>query len=106
LAVASVCGSAAPCAAGACVLGLLFLAVRLATRGRGLGLGDVKLAACIGAGLGIAGGLWSVGIASVGGGLYGVALLALGRAQPKTAIPFGPFLAAGCLAAGGYACFR
>jgi leader peptidase (prepilin peptidase) / N-methyltransferase len=72
----------------------------LVTRGRGMGLGDVKLAPVLGATLG-----WvSVGSALVGlfaafavGALVGVALILGGRAGRKTAVPFGPFLIAGAL---------
>jgi leader peptidase (prepilin peptidase)/N-methyltransferase len=60
----------------------------------GLGMGDVKLALCMGAFLG-----WSVipalFIGFVLGAVIGVAIMARGRGDMKTAIPFGPFLAAG-----------
>jgi leader peptidase (prepilin peptidase)/N-methyltransferase len=60
----------------------------------GLGMGDVKLALCMGAFLG-----WSVipalFIGFVLGAVIGVAIMARGKGDMKTAIPFGPFLAAG-----------
>jgi len=72
----------------------------LLTRGRGMGLGDVKLAPILGATLG-----WvSVGSALVGlfaafavGAIVGVALILRGKAGRKTAVPFGPFLVAGTM---------
>lgn len=66
----------------------------------GMGFGDVKLALSLGAVLGWYG--WSVFFlgAFAGflfGSLYGVGLIALGRATRKTAIPFGPFMITGAL---------
>jgi leader peptidase (prepilin peptidase) / N-methyltransferase len=64
---------------------------------RGMGLGDVKLVAVIGLVLGSVG-LRYVGVAAGSaillGGLGGIVALALG-ADRKSAIPFGPYLAAG-----------
>ena len=69
---------------------------------RGMGMGDVKLAALIGLVLGSIG-LGSVGVAAgaaiVLGGLGAVAALAMGKGR-KSAIPFGPSLAAGAVVAG------
>jgi leader peptidase (prepilin peptidase)/N-methyltransferase len=67
------------------------------TRKRGLGLGDVKLGACIGAGLGPACGAIALGSSFIAGGIVGSYLLLSGRAGRKTPIRFGPFLAAGFL---------
>jgi leader peptidase (prepilin peptidase) / N-methyltransferase len=65
----------------------------------GMGLGDVKLAALIGAVLG-ASAVPALFIAFAAGALLGVVLLArLGARARKVAVPFGPFLAAGALAA-------
>src|SRR5437867_8960158 len=64
---------------------------------RGMGMGDVKLAALIGLVLGSLG-LGYVGVAAgaaiVLGGIGAVVALLLGRGR-KAAIPFGPYLAAG-----------
>lgn len=69
---------------------------------RGMGMGDVKLAALIGLVLGSIA-LGSVGVAAgaaiVLGGLGAVAALAMGKGR-KSAIPFGPYLAAGAVVAG------
>jgi leader peptidase (prepilin peptidase)/N-methyltransferase len=68
---------------------------------RGMGMGDVKLAGVIGVAFGAIG-LGSVGVAAasaiVFGGLGGLLALALGRGR-KSAIPFGPYLAAGAVVA-------
>jgi leader peptidase (prepilin peptidase) / N-methyltransferase len=64
----------------------------------GMGLGDVKLAASLGSLLAWSG--WAVLLAGAFAGfllaaVYGIALLALGRATRKQQIPFGPFMIAG-----------
>lgn len=81
------------CAAGA------ILAIYAATQGRGIGLGDAKLAACIGAGLGVRGSLYALGIAFVAGALAGIACLMLQRMQRGSEMRFAPYLAAGTIAA-------
>ncbi|MBB1262369.1 prepilin peptidase [Streptomyces alkaliterrae] len=85
--------------AGGLVLGGGYLALFL-IHPRGMGMGDVKLALTVGVALGWYG--WTT--LAVGalaglllGALYGNALLIAGRADRKTGIPFGPFLAAGGL---------
>ncbi len=79
--------------------GILFV---VAAVSRGMGMGDVKLAALIGLVLGSLG-LRFVGVAAgaaiVLGGLGGLAALAMGKDR-KSAIPFGPYLAAGSVVAG------
>ncbi|MFJ6652718.1 prepilin peptidase [Microbacterium sp. NPDC091313] len=82
---------------GAAALFAFFLLLRMLRAGA-MGGGDVKLAGVAGAHLGFFG--WdTVLFGAVGafvlGGLYGVALLTLGRAERTTAIPFGPFLLGG-----------
>ena len=84
-------------AAAAAAAGGLFFLVALAYP-RGMGLGDVKLAAAMGVFLG-----WAVAPAILAalltGSLVGLALIARGGAAArKTTIPFGPFLALGGLA--------
>ena len=62
---------------------------------RGMGMGDVKLAAVMGLYLGKAV-VPAMFVALVAGALVGMALLARhGSAARKTAVPFGPFLALG-----------
>ncbi len=72
----------------------------LLSGGRGMGMGDVKLAPVLGATLG----WWAVSSAVVGllaafglGAVVGIALMATGRAGRKSALPFGPFLLVGAL---------
>jgi leader peptidase (prepilin peptidase) / N-methyltransferase len=83
--------------AAAAAGGLLF-AVALAYP-RGMGMGDVKLAAVMGLYLGRSvGPALLIGFAA--GALYGLGLIALrGAAARKQAVPFGPFLALGGVAA-------
>ena len=76
-----------------------FLLLLWAIHPEGMGLGDVKLAALIGVVLG-ASAIPALFIAFVAGALLGAVLLArMGARARRVAIPFGPFLAAGALAA-------
>ena len=99
LGLAAIAGSAGDACAGACIVGGGLLVLHLLSRGRGLGLGDVKLGIAIGAGAGVAAGAAALAIAFVAGGAYAGWLLATRRAGRRSTIPFGPFLAAGTLAA-------
>jgi leader peptidase (prepilin peptidase)/N-methyltransferase len=65
----------------------------------GMGLGDVKMLAMIGAFLGVAGTLVTLVAASFAGALAGLALVARGRGGLQSRLPFGLFLAAGGLLA-------
>jgi leader peptidase (prepilin peptidase) / N-methyltransferase len=73
----------------------------IAAVSRGMGMGDVKLAALGGIALGALG-LRFVGVAAAAatllGGVGGIVALALGRGR-RSAIPFGPYLAAGAVVA-------
>ncbi len=85
---------------GGLVLGAAYFLL-FAVRPNGLGFGDVKLALSLGVVLGWYG--WTVLFAGAFAGfllgsLYGVTLMALGRAGRRTAIPFGPFMIVGALA--------
>jgi len=67
-------------------------------RGReGMGGGDVKLLAMIGAFLGWQSVFVTLMVASLIGSIIGVGLMIYQRADTKLAIPFGPFLAGGAL---------
>jgi leader peptidase (prepilin peptidase) / N-methyltransferase len=79
--------------AAAAAGGLLFLAALAYPRG--MGLGDVKLAATMGIFLG-RNAAPAILVALLAGSLLGLAMIARdGTAARKTAIPFGPFLALG-----------
>lgn len=70
-----------------------FLFLWLVTKGQGIGLGDVKLMLPLGLLFGLTGTLVLMLVAFVIGGVVGSYLLLMGRATPKTAVPFGPYLA-------------
>jgi leader peptidase (prepilin peptidase)/N-methyltransferase len=79
---------------------VLMLLPYLLTRGRGMGYGDVKLAALIGLMSGFPLVLVALLVGIIAGGLVAVFLL-LSRAvkSRKAAIPYGPFLAVGAMVA-------
>jgi leader peptidase (prepilin peptidase)/N-methyltransferase len=61
----------------------------------GMGLGDMKLAAMLGAFLGWRAGLFALFVAVLAGGGVAAYLLLSGRRGRRDAVPFGPFLALG-----------
>ena len=65
----------------------------------GLGMGDVKMLAMIGAFVGWKLTLVTLGMASIAGSLIGLGLIATRRGGLKYALPFGTFLALGAAAA-------
>jgi leader peptidase (prepilin peptidase) / N-methyltransferase len=79
---------------GILVGGGVFLVIILGSRG-GMGGGDLKLGAMLGAFLGWKALLFALFVAIVSGGVVGAVLLAAGLRSRKDPIPFGPFLAAG-----------
>lgn len=79
---------------GIVVGGGLFLVIILVSRG-GMGGGDMKLGAMLGAFLGWKALLFALFAAIVLGGVVGVAVLVAGLRGRKDPIAFGPFLAAG-----------
>lgn len=70
----------------------LVLLINLATLGRGMGLGDVKLALALGTWLGLLNGWRWLFVSFVIGGIVASILLLLKKAKMKTKIAFGPFL--------------
>jgi leader peptidase (prepilin peptidase)/N-methyltransferase len=69
-------------------------------RGReGLGMGDVKMLAMIGAFLGWPLMILTLVLASLAGSIVGVTLIASGRGSMQAALPFGTFLALGAIVA-------
>lgn len=73
------------------------LGYELLTGKEGMGFGDVKLLAMLGAFLGWTVVFPTIFIGSVLGSLVGVPLMLIRKADRHLAIPFGPFLAAGAL---------
>ncbi|BAT71125.1 leader peptidase (prepilin peptidase)/N-methyltransferase [Thermosulfidibacter takaii ABI70S6] len=76
---------------GLLACGGLFFIIAVASRG-GMGLGDVKLAASIGANFG-----WKIGITCLFlsvflGAFYGITMMLLKKKRRKDRIPFGPFM--------------
>ncbi|HLI97606.1 MAG TPA: prepilin peptidase [Candidatus Baltobacteraceae bacterium] len=93
--IAGVFGTLNPFLLGVAACGGSLAFLHLITRGRGLGLGDVKLACCIGGAAGALGGIEALGIAFVLGGAYASILLVLKRAQRGQELRFAPYMAAG-----------
>ncbi len=83
--------------AGCVVLAALLGVLWAASGGRGMGLGDVKFAAVMGAAFGCAWGAAALGAAFVSGGVAAAVLLLSRRADRGTALPLAPFLAIGCM---------
>ncbi|MFB3852981.1 MAG: A24 family peptidase [Vicinamibacterales bacterium] len=82
--------------------GLLLLIAEVYYRVRGeegLGMGDVKMIAMIGAFLGWQSMLVALVLSSVLGSVVGLAMIAARKGDMKYALPFGSFLAAGALVA-------
>jgi leader peptidase (prepilin peptidase)/N-methyltransferase len=82
--------------------GVLYLIAEVYYRVRheeGLGMGDVKMLAMIGAFVGWKLTLVALMMASLGGSLIGLVVIASRRGGMKYALPFGTFLALGAAAA-------
>jgi leader peptidase (prepilin peptidase)/N-methyltransferase len=75
---------------------ILFYLIAVVSKG-GMGGGDIKLIAMIGAFLGWQGTLFTIFSAALMGSLVGVTLMLLGRKGRKDKVPFGPFLSAGAI---------
>lgn len=79
-------------ALGALIAGLFFLGLIFVTRGRGMGVGDLKLAVPLGLVFGWPDTIFIVGLAFIIGSLFGVyTMLSRGKTL-KSFLPFGPFL--------------
>ena len=83
--------------AGGGSLWLVAWAYNLATGKEGMGGGDIKLLAMIGALIGWRGVFFTIFAASLTGTLVGTAAMLASRKDFKTRIPFGPFLAIGAI---------
>lgn len=84
---------------GAFVLFAFFGLVILITKGRGMGLGDLKLGIFMGLVLGFEKALLALMIAFINGSVIGIILILKDRKNLKKTIPFGPFLVLGSLLA-------
>lgn len=76
--------------------GGLFFIIAVLSRG-GMGGGDIKMMAMVGAFLGYKGALLTTLLGSLAGSLVGIGLMVFKGKDRKTKVPFGPFLALGCL---------
>lgn len=75
--------------------GGFFLAIVLLSKGRAMGMGDVKLMAVLGLWLGLKAIVLTCGLAFVIGAVISVILVARQKAGAKTMVPFGPFICIG-----------
>jgi leader peptidase (prepilin peptidase)/N-methyltransferase len=85
--------SVAGAVAGALLPTLVIVIYRLWRGVEGMGWGDVKYLAAIGAVVGLRDCLWVLMIAAILGAVIGLTLIATGRGSRRTALPFGTFLA-------------
>ena len=69
----------------------------LLTKKEGMGGGDIKLLAMMGAIVGWQGVLFTIFVASLVGTLAGLAVMLKSRQGTKLAVPFGPFLSIGAI---------
>ncbi|MFO7753927.1 MAG: prepilin peptidase [Desulfobacteraceae bacterium] len=84
--------------AGGGILYLVSLTYYLLKKTQGMGGGDIKLLAMIGAATGLKGVIFTIFTGSVLGTLAGIVIMVYGRfINAKLRIPFGPFLAAGTI---------
>ena len=85
-------------ALGGGVLYLIAMGYYLITKTEGMGMGDVKLLAMIGAFLGSKAVIITIFLSAFLGALVGITLIVFKGKSRKYAIPYGPFLAIGALA--------
>lgn len=83
---------------GACTCVAPLLVIYVLTRGRGIGLGDVKLGGIIGAGIGGVEAIAAIGTAFVAGAICCIPLVVARRIRPTDRVPFAPFMALGTIA--------
>ena len=76
-----------------------FLAIVLISRGKWMGVGDIKLAFLMGLILGYPNILVALFLAFLIGAIIGVGLMVFGKKTMKSEVPFGPFLVGGTLIA-------
>lgn len=76
--------------------GVFFYLVALVSKG-GMGGGDIKLIAMIGAFLGWKGTFFTILVGALAGSVVGLSLISIGKKGRKDKVPFGPFLALGAM---------
>jgi leader peptidase (prepilin peptidase)/N-methyltransferase len=76
--------------------GAIFYLIALISKG-GMGGGDIKLIAMIGAFLGLQGGLFTIFTSALLGSIVGMMLILLGKKGRKDRVPYGPFLSCGAI---------
>jgi leader peptidase (prepilin peptidase)/N-methyltransferase len=81
---------------GLLVGGALFYLIAVVSKG-GMGGGDIKLIAMIGAFLGWQGALFTIFSGALLGSVVGMMLILLGKKGRKDKVPFGPFLSCGAI---------
>jgi leader peptidase (prepilin peptidase) / N-methyltransferase len=81
---------------GVLIGGVLFYLIALISKG-GMGGGDIKLIAMIGAFLGWHGALFTIFSSALLGAVVGIMLMVLGKKGRKDKVPFGPFLSFGAI---------
>jgi len=81
------------------ILFIIFLALVVATRGKGMGLGDVKFSFIMGLLLGFPKIIVAFYLSFLTGAIFSLILVILGKKKMKSTIPFGPFLAVSTLIA-------
>lgn len=79
----------------ALIVFLFFLMMVAVTRGKGMGLGDVKYAFVMGLILGTNSSIISFYLSFLTGAVISLILIVAGRKKMKSTIPFGPFLVSG-----------
>ena len=83
--------------AGGGILYLVAFAYSLLTKKEGMGGGDIKLLAMIGALIGWKGVFFTIFVSSAVGTISGMVIMLMTRQSMKLAVPFGPFLAIGAI---------
>jgi len=101
LVVAELEGTGASSLMGGAIAGGAVYLIWAITLGRGIGLGDVKLAAVVGAAFGPIGGISAIGLSFIVGAAIAIGQIIAGKTRFGSSIRFGPYLLAGsvCLLA-------
>jgi prepilin signal peptidase PulO-like enzyme (type II secretory pathway) len=83
---------------GSCICIAPLLLLHVVTRGRGIGLGDVKLGGIIGAGVGGVEAVGAIGVAFIAGAVFCIPQLLMRRVRRDDRVAFAPFMALGTIA--------